>query len=155
MGIERHVNAPIKSADGLGHSGMNAWIGTLSPLDRCDGSHAASVAHTYLRACVLDGRIPAGAHINQVDLAERLGLSRTPIREAIRMLQKEGLVDAEPWKKAKVVGCDAAHLEAITDGAGIGEALARARSGRCVGRRAQPVSSRARGGGQPASSTLY
>jgi len=92
---------------------MNAWIGTLSPLDRCDGSHAASVAHTYLRACVLDGRIPAGAHINQVDLAERLGLSRTPIREAIRMLQEEGLVDAEPWKKAKVVGFDAAHLEAI------------------------------------------
>lgn len=89
------------------------WLERLEPLERRSGAPAAQEAHARLRALVLDGTIPLGAEVNQVGIAERLGMSRTPIREAIRMLQEEGLVDAEPWKRARVVGFDAAHLEAI------------------------------------------
>ncbi|MDQ3738333.1 MAG: GntR family transcriptional regulator [Actinomycetota bacterium] len=89
------------------------WLERLRPLERRSGAPAAQDAHSHLRALVLDGTIPPGAEVNQVGIAERLGMSRTPIREAIRMLQEEGLVDAEPWKRARVVGFDAAHLEAV------------------------------------------
>lgn len=89
------------------------WLDHLQPLERRAGAPAAQAAHAHLRALVLDGTIPPGAEVNQVGIAERLALSRTPVREAIRMLQEEGLLDAEPWKRARVVGFDAAHLEAV------------------------------------------
>ncbi|MGH2477025.1 MAG: GntR family transcriptional regulator [Candidatus Limnocylindrales bacterium] len=92
---------------------MQSWLDTLQPINRNAGDHAANIAHSSLRALVLDGTVPPGAELNQVDIAERLGLSRTPVREAIRMLQEEGLVDAEPWKKARVVSFDPTHLEAV------------------------------------------
>jgi DNA-binding GntR family transcriptional regulator len=92
---------------------MDAWLDRLRPVPRPAGAHAAQAVHTYLRDLVLDGTIPPGAEVNQVDIAQRLGISRTPVREAIRMLQEEGLVDAEPWKRARVVGFDAAHLESV------------------------------------------
>ncbi|GGN28703.1 transcriptional regulator [Lentzea pudingi] len=92
---------------------MDNWLDGLRPLPRPSGAPAAHVAHAHLRALVLDGAIPPGAVMNQVDIADRLGMSRTPVREAIRMLQEEGLVEAEPFKRARVVGFDAAQLEAV------------------------------------------
>jgi len=89
------------------------WLDRLQPLERRSGAPAAQSAHAHLRMLVLDGTIPPGAEVNQVGIAERLGLSRTPVREAIRMLQEEGLVAAEPWKRARVVGFDAAQLETV------------------------------------------
>jgi len=91
----------------------DAWLDELRPLDRGSGAPAATVAHAYLRACILDGTLPPRAVVNQVDISERLGISRTPVREAVRRLQDEGLVEAEPWKRARVVGFDPSHLEAV------------------------------------------
>lgn len=87
--------------------------GAILPVPRRPNDHAAVAVHEHLRALILNGTLPPGAVLNQVELAPQLGVSRTPIREAIRMLQEEGLVDAEPQKRARVVGFDPGHLEAV------------------------------------------
>jgi DNA-binding GntR family transcriptional regulator len=55
-----------------------------------------------LRDAIVSGRIPPGERIKEVPLAEELGLSRGPIREAIRLLQHDGLVKVTPNKGAVV-----------------------------------------------------
>lgn len=85
----------------------------VPPLRRVPGDHAATAVHSHLRALILKGSIPPGAFLNQVELAPLLGVSRTPLREAIRMLQEEGLVVAEPQRRARVTGFDPEHLETI------------------------------------------
>lgn len=50
------------------------------------------VAHDKMRAAILSGELPAGLVISQVDLAKKLEVGRTPLREALRTLQQEGLV---------------------------------------------------------------
>ena len=48
-----------------------------------------------LRDEILHGVLPPGAVVSQVKLAERLGINRTPLREALRMLQRENLIEGE------------------------------------------------------------
>jgi DNA-binding GntR family transcriptional regulator len=74
---------------------------------------AAVIARAYLRQLIMQGVLAPGTTLPQVQLAERLGISRTPLREAMRMLQEEGLVEAEPQKRARVPRFDPAHLEAV------------------------------------------
>ena len=70
------------------------------------------VAYERLRALVLSGDIAPGARLGQVELAERFGISRTPIREALRRLSGEGLVDFHPNRGFRVadLGLDAVLL---------------------------------------------
>lgn len=49
-----------------------------------------------LRQLVLTGELLPGEKLNQADLAERLGVSRVPVREALASLRSEGLVEARP-----------------------------------------------------------
>jgi DNA-binding GntR family transcriptional regulator len=46
-----------------------------------------------LRAAILSGEMPAGAPVIEVDIAARLGASRTPVREALRRLETEGMLE--------------------------------------------------------------
>lgn len=55
-----------------------------------------------LRDLITQGTIPAGARINEVVLGAKLGVSRTPLREAVRMLAGEGLVELIPARGAVV-----------------------------------------------------
>jgi len=57
---------------------------------------------TALRDEILSGAIAPGERLRQDDLASRLGSSRLPVREALRMLESEGLVELEPNKGARV-----------------------------------------------------
>jgi len=70
--------------------------------------------HRALRAQILDGSIPSGTMLSQVELAERFGVSRTPLREALRMLQEEGLVEARSNRKARVTTFAMEDLEVIS-----------------------------------------
>ena len=51
------------------------------------------IAYEQIRESILSGRIAPGGHINENQLAEMLEISRAPVREACRQLQKEGLVE--------------------------------------------------------------
>ena len=55
-----------------------------------------------LRAAILDGEYAPGTHLQQDDLCVRFGVSRTPVREALRKLQAQRLVDIVPNKGATV-----------------------------------------------------
>jgi DNA-binding GntR family transcriptional regulator len=70
--------------------------------------------HRQLREQILAGRIPAGTVLSQVQLASSFGVSRTPLREALRMLQEEGLIQAETNRRARVTSFDLDDLEAIS-----------------------------------------
>jgi DNA-binding GntR family transcriptional regulator len=69
--------------------------------------------HAYLRECILDGTLTPGTKISQVSLAKQLGISRTPLREVLRMLQEEGLVEIEPNQRTRVAGLDPQELDDI------------------------------------------
>jgi DNA-binding GntR family transcriptional regulator len=69
--------------------------------------------HAYLRECILDGTLTPGTKLSQVALAEQLGISRTPLREVLRMLQEEGLVEIEPNQRTRVAGLDPQELDNV------------------------------------------
>jgi DNA-binding GntR family transcriptional regulator len=56
----------------------------------------------YLRESILSGRIRPGERLRQEEIAERMGASRLPVREALRMLEAEGLTELETNKGARV-----------------------------------------------------
>ena len=56
-----------------------------------------------LREMIIEGELTPGARLNERVLCERLGASRTPLREAFRVLAAEGLVDLQPNRGAQVV----------------------------------------------------
>lgn len=60
------------------------------------------VVFITLREAILKGDIEPGERLMELDLANKLGVSRTPIREAIRKLELEGLVKMAPRKGAEV-----------------------------------------------------
>ena len=71
-----------------------------------DNSHKPlrEVVYEELKVQLLEGRIAPGERMMEVALAERLGVSRTPVREAIHKLAKDGLVVIEPRKGAYAAG---------------------------------------------------
>jgi DNA-binding GntR family transcriptional regulator len=69
--------------------------------------------HQHLRQLILEGTLTAGTVLSQAEFARSLGVSRTPMREAFRMLQEEGLIHAEPDRRAVVVGLDVADLDSM------------------------------------------
>jgi DNA-binding GntR family transcriptional regulator len=70
--------------------------------------------HARLRQDILRGKLPPGSVLAQVPLAAEYGVSRTPLREALRMLQEEGLVTAENNRRARVASFRLDDLEAIS-----------------------------------------
>jgi DNA-binding GntR family transcriptional regulator len=95
----------------------------------------ADLAYERIRGYVLGGEVPQGARLGQVELAERLGISRTPVREALRRLAGEGLVDFHSNRGFRVadLGLDAVlrrlEVRAILE-PGIAALAAERRTGR-------------------------
>ena len=58
------------------------------------------IVYEELKRQIMIGEIPPGTRMMEVELADDMGVSRTPIREAIRKLEKEGLVSIEPRRGA-------------------------------------------------------
>ena len=56
-----------------------------------------------LQAAIIDGEFPPGTHLQQDELCVRFGVSRTPVREALRKLQAQHLVELIPNKGAMTV----------------------------------------------------
>jgi DNA-binding GntR family transcriptional regulator len=77
---------------------------------------ARSVIEETLRAAILDGRLPCGIALRQQDLADLFGVSRMPVREALRQLEAQSLLNVIAHKGAVVaplVQGDAAETYAL------------------------------------------
>ena len=70
------------------------------------------VFHT-LRKAIIQGELQPGERLMEVSLANKLGVSRTPVREALRQLDLEGLVEIAPNRGAKVIGISRKDVEDI------------------------------------------
>ena len=66
-----------------------------------------------LREAILDGILPPGARLRQEDLAAAFRTSRIPVREALRVLEYEGLATSEPHRGFTVTALDADQVEEI------------------------------------------
>jgi DNA-binding GntR family transcriptional regulator len=71
------------------------------------------VVHDALRERILRGDLRPGEEVSQVKLAREMGVSRTPLREAMRMLQREGLVDGQSNRSPRVAGFSLADMEEL------------------------------------------
>src|SRR3712207_4003170 len=87
--------------------------GTLQPIARADGRRTAVDVYESLRQSILSGRLGPGTILSQVEVARALEVSRTPVREAMRMLQEAGLVSSEPNLRSQVLGFDPTDIEAL------------------------------------------
>jgi len=77
-----------------------------------------------LRDLIVRGDLAPGGRLNERLLCEQLGISRTPLREAIKLLATEGLVELLPNRGAVVAGIDSARLAETLQVMGALEALA-------------------------------
>lgn len=68
-----------------------------------------------LRRELLAGGLPPGAELSQVVLAERFGVSRIPVRDALRILAGEGLIEMEPNRGARAITLTADEVREIYD----------------------------------------
>lgn len=77
-----------------------------------DGQNVGTV-YERLRTAILRGEIGAGATIPQAKLAADFGAGRTPLREALRMLQRDGLVVSEPNRSVRVATLSGEDFEEL------------------------------------------
>lgn len=69
----------------------------------------------YLREGIISGMFPRGSRLKQAEIAERLQISITPVREALKLLEAEGYVANDSYRGASVVPFDASASEEILE----------------------------------------
>lgn len=95
-------------------------------------THAVADA---LREAILEGTLQAGERLNLDDLSEHFGVSRMPVREAIKILESEGLVKIYPYRGVEVSSLDADDLDELF---GLRDVLERKAVARAVTRLSEP-----------------
>jgi DNA-binding GntR family transcriptional regulator len=98
----------IELNSGLGIGAMTSAV--LSTILR--PTLAQQVAEKIVEA-VADGAIRPGERITDSDIAQRLGVSRNPVREAMKMLEAQGIIISSPHRSTHVVAFDRAKVEEI------------------------------------------
>lgn len=83
-----------------------------------------AVVAEKLRQLIIDGTFKPGTWLNERDLCDQLKISRTPLREAYRMLASDGLVTLQPKRGAMVIELSADDIENIFDVLSVLEGLA-------------------------------
>lgn len=84
-------------------------------LDINDYLPLREVVFNTLRDAILTGELKPGEHLMEIQLAERLGVSRTPVREAIRKLELEGFAVMVPRKGAEVANITEKNLKDVLE----------------------------------------
>ncbi len=90
----------------------SAGDAVLSP---AGGQQRSRSVYDALRAAILHGELAPGTALRETALAEQFHVSRTPVREAIRRLEAEGLVRVEPRRGAVVSELALDELDEIYD----------------------------------------
>lgn len=83
----------------------------ISPISRHDDLR--SLAYTRLKRMILTARLPPGSQLVERDLAAELGISRTPVREAMARLAAEGLVMRRPRRGYRVAMMEAQEVAGL------------------------------------------
>ncbi|MER5552078.1 GntR family transcriptional regulator [Streptomyces sp. NPDC002793] len=76
---------------------------------------AAERVYTHIKEAVLDRRYEGGTFLTEGDLAEAVGVSRTPVREALLRLEVEGLIKLYPKKGALVLAVSAQEISDVVE----------------------------------------
>jgi len=108
----------VKSAASPGSPHIRAKV------SRIERKSLAERVADELRDLVLLEKLSPGANIPERETAEALGVSRTPLRESLRILAAEGLVDIEPNRPPKVADPSLEELGSLLDVQGALESLA-------------------------------
>lgn len=95
---------------------------------RAGGRDQTQVIYRMLREEIISGDLGAGTWISQVQAAERFGVSRGPVREAMRLLEREGLISAAFNHRSRVADMSASDLEQLYAARIVNEALSIAAS---------------------------
>jgi len=82
---------------------------------RCIAMTAGEQAYAFTKERILDGRFAGGELISEGDVADGVGVSRTPVREAFLRLEAEGLLRLYPKRGALVVPVSAAEVDAVLE----------------------------------------
>lgn len=88
----------------------------------------SSLAVQWLRERIITGALPPGAHLSDLVLSREIGISRTPVREAIRMLAADGLVEVVPHQGATVRAPSLTELDELYELRAVLEGHAAARA---------------------------
>lgn len=72
-----------------------------------------SAAYRRIRRMLLSGQLESGQPLSQVQLATKFQISRGPVREALRMLQREGLIEAETNQRGRVATFTIDEMEQV------------------------------------------
>lgn len=84
-------------------------------MGRAGTSTSAGRVAAAVRELILRGEYVGGARLGEAELAERLGVSRTPVREALSRLAAEGLVETTPNRGSRVTAWSVDELEGVFD----------------------------------------
>ncbi len=95
---------------------VDGWIESITPIDAvANGDRQEPLGQAIaarLREAIMDGHLLPGTPIRQEALAQHLGTSRIPVREALRQLESEGMLTLVPHSGARVARLDLnEHIE--------------------------------------------
>jgi DNA-binding GntR family transcriptional regulator len=84
--------------------------GAAEPISQ---TKASDVVFLTLRGWIIDGVLEPGETLRDADLATSFGISRTPVREALLRLEREGLIETQPGRWTRVTPLDPGELRRI------------------------------------------
>jgi DNA-binding GntR family transcriptional regulator len=114
------IGIRLKSEEQLDKDGLGAGADSASPAVRRVWKRLQPVtlveqAADAIIAGAASGLILPGDRIVEAEIGRSLGISRVPVREALRMLETQGLVTNEPYKGIRLMRMDAAHLSDVLE----------------------------------------
>jgi DNA-binding GntR family transcriptional regulator len=106
------VSGGVKSTRSVAPTALPSAFIDVAPISRLT---LHDEVLTRLRDMIIEGKLPPGTRINEVQVGASLGVSRTPLREAIKTLMSEGLVEPLPLKGVVVASFDAVAIRNILE----------------------------------------
>ena len=97
--VTKQTSAPSEEISGEGGSGF-------APVRLMDRRSSGELVAVHIRTLIFDGELRQGDRVRQDEIAEQLGVSRIPVREAIIALDREGWLEITPHRGAFVHGLD-------------------------------------------------
>jgi DNA-binding GntR family transcriptional regulator len=110
----RVCTAAVPARGRIGHIFVPGVMCNHDPVN-APGEPAAERAYRLLRSDILSGVLPGGSRLGETNLAEMYGFSRTPVRESLRRLQSEGLVEVSPHRGARIVDWRSLDIASISE----------------------------------------